>query len=106
MKGKKPRLKGQNTQRKDEFKELIFKLNEDEYLKNRIHIEFSIELNYSYIIIKEIGIYINKRIQFRNSATNSATKKKRSRVSELIWRFYKLVLQKSNYCPSAMLNRQ
>ena len=90
----------------NEFKELIFKLNEDEYLKNRIHIEFSIELNYSYIRIKELGIYLHKRIQFSNSATNSATKKKRSRISELIWRFYKLVLQKSNYFPSSLLNRQ
>ena len=101
MKGKKPRLKGQNTPRKDEFKELIFKLNEDEYLKNRIHIEFSIGLNHSYIRIKELGVYLNSQ-----QYNKGATKKKRSKISDLIWRFYKLVLQKSNYCPSAMLNRQ
>lgn len=106
MEGNTPRLIDKKHPSIDEFKELIFKLNEDEYLKNRIHIEFSIELNYSYILIKELGIYLHKRIQFSNSATNSATKKKRSRISELIWRFYKLVLQKSNYCPSAMLNKQ
>ena len=106
MEGNTPRLIDKKHPSIDEFKELIFKLNEDESLKNRIHIEFSIELNYSYILIKELGIYLHKRIQFSNSATNSATKKKRSRISELIWRFYKLVLQKSNYCPSAMLNKQ
>lgn len=102
MEGNTPRLIDKKHPSINEFKELIFKLNEDEYLKNRIHIEFSIELNYSYILIKELGIYLHKRIQF----SNSATKKKRSRISELIWRFYKLVLQKSNYCPSAMLNKQ
>lgn len=102
MEGNTPRLIDKKHPSINEFKELIFKLNEDEYLKNRIHIEFSIELNYSYILIKELGIYLHKRIQF----SNSATKKKRSRISKLIWRFYKLVLQKSNYCPSAMLNKQ
>lgn len=101
MKGKTPRLKDQNTPRKNEFEELIFKLNEDEYLKNRIHIEFSIGLNHSYIRIKELGVYLNSQ-----QYNKGATKKKRSQISDLIWRFYKLVLQKSKYRPSAMLNKQ
>lgn len=92
-----PRLKDKKYPSINEFKELIFKLNEDEYLKNRIHIEFSIELNYSYIRIKELGVYLGSQ-QYNIGDTK--------KISELIWRFYKLVLQKSYYCPSAMLNRQ
>lgn len=102
MEGNTPRLKDIKYPSINQFKELIFKLNEDEYLKNRIHIEFSIELNYSYIRIKELGIYLHHTQQY----SNADTKKKRSKISKLIWRFYKLVLQKSNYFPSSLLNRQ
>lgn len=102
MAGNTPRLKKhRKTPSINEFKELIFKLNEDEYLKNRIHIEFSIELNYSYIRIKELGVYL-----YTQRYSEGATKRKDDKISGLIWGFYKMVLQKSNYCPSAMLNRQ
>ena len=101
IKEKTPHLKDKKCPRINEFKELIFKLNEDVELKNRIHIKFSIELNYSYIRIKELGIYL-----YTQQYSKGATKKKCDKISDLIWRFYKLVLQKSNYCPSAMLNRQ
>ena len=97
-----PRL---NKHRKNpsinEFKELIFKLNEDEELKNRIYIDFSIGIYFSYIRIQELGLYLHTQLY-----SNSSFKKKENQIGDLIWRFYKLVLQKSNYCPSAMLNRQ
>ena len=102
MEGNTPRLKNIKYPSINQFKELIFKLNEDEYLKNKIHIEFSSELNYSYIRIKELGIYLHHTQQY----SNGDTKKKRSKISKLIWRFYKLVLQKSNYFPSSLLNKQ
>lgn len=101
LKGKTPRLKDYKTPRIIEFKELVSKLNEDKYLKNKIHIEFSIEHNYSHIRIRKLGVYLNSQ-----QYNKGATKKKCDKISDLIWRFYKLVLQKSNYCPSAMLDRQ
>ena len=101
MKAKTHHLKNEKRPPINEFKELIFKLNEDEDLKNRIHIEFSIELNYSYIRIKELGVYL-----YSQQYNKDDTKKKSLKISELIWRFYKLVLQESKYRPSAMLNKQ
>ena len=101
MEGNTPRLKQQIKRRINEFKELIFKLNEDEELKNRIYIDFSIGIYFSYIRIQELGLYLHTQLY-----SNSSFKKKENQIGDLIWRFYKLVLQKSNYCPSAMLNRQ
>lgn len=99
MEGNTPRLKQyRKPPRLHEFRQLIFKLNKDEELKNRIHIEFSEKIYYSCIRIQELGIYLHTQ-QYSN-------KNRVTEIGHLIWNFFNLVLQKSNYCPSAMLNRQ
>lgn len=99
MEGNTPRLKQQRKPpRLHEFRQLIFKLNEDEELKNRIHIEFSEKIYYSCIRIQELGIYLHTQ-QYSN-------KNRVTEIGHLIWNFLNLVLQKSNYFPSSLLNKQ